>query len=234
MKKFLKITGLVLGLGILALFIYGWIKSEPLPEGVQGPKADTLAKKMLSALNENAYLNTRYLEWTFRGGANQFVWDKELGRVTVGWDENRVELNLSNPQKSKVFKNGNSISGDDSTKAIKQATEYFNNDSFWLVAPYKVFDKGTERSIVTLEDGSEALLITYTSGGDTPGDSYLWFLNDNGFPNSFKMWVSKIPIGGLEASWDDWIVSESGAFLPKSHEFGPMTLNMGDVKGYNK
>ncbi|MDT0607679.1 hypothetical protein [Croceitalea rosinachiae] len=117
---------------------------------------------------------------------------------------------------------------------IKKALKYFNNDSFWLVAPYKVFDKGTERSIVDLEDGSKGLLVTYTSGGDTPGDSYLWILNENGFPNSYKMWVSTIPIGGIEASWDDWVVVESGAFLPKSHEFGPIKLEMGQVKGYNE
>ena len=102
-----------------------------------------------------------------------------------------------------------------------------------MVAPYKVFDKGTKRSIVITEDGSEALLVTYTSGGDTPGDSYLWLLNDNGFPYSFKMWVKVLPIGGLQADWDDWLVSKSGAFLPKSHKIGPITLSMGDVRAYN-
>ena len=31
---------------------------------------------------------------------------------------------------------------------IKTATDYFNNDSFWLVAPFKVYDNGVKRSIV--------------------------------------------------------------------------------------
>ena len=115
---------------------------------------------------------------------------------------------------------------------IDKALKNFNNDSFWLVAPYKVFDQGTQRAIVELKNGTNGLLVTYNSGGTTPGDSYLWILNENGFPSAYKMWVSIIPIGGLEASWDDWLVTQSGAFLPKSHKLGPLTLSMGDVKGY--
>ena len=110
----------------------------------------------------------------------------------------------------------------------------FNNDSFWLVAPYKIFDEGTERSLVSLEDGSQALLVTYTSGGSTPGDSYLWLLNENEIPYAYKMWVKIIPVGGVEASWDHWTKMESGAYLPKSHKMGPITLSMGDVRGFNR
>ena len=131
------------------------------------------------------------------------------------------------------MKKGKSLPKDEGKAIVEKALAYFNNDSFWLVAPSKVFDAGTTRSIVVLEDGTEGLLITYNSGGTTPGDSYLWKLNPNGFPNSYKMWVKIIPIGGLEATWDDWMVVESGAFLPKSHTLGPVTLSMGDVKGYN-
>ncbi|MDT0539817.1 hypothetical protein [Croceitalea sp. P059] len=234
MKKFLKVTGIIIGLGLLLLILFGWIKSESLPEGSKSQEADLLANKMLTALNIEAYKNTRFLEWTFRNGANQFVWDKELGICVVKWDTYEVRLNLNNTSQNKVIENGVAINTNDKQKLIKKALSYFNNDSFWLVAPYKIFDKGTERSIVDLEDGSKGLLITYTTGGDTPGDSYLWLLNKNGFPNSYKMWVSVIPIGGLKASWDDWIITESGAFLPKTHEFGPLTMDMGSVKGYNE
>ena len=119
-------------------------------------------------------------------------------------------------------------------KTIKKAIDLFNNDSFWLVAPFKVFDKGVERRIVPMDDGTKALLITYTSGGSTPGDSYLWELQPNGFPISFKLWVKIIPIGGLKATWDDWQLTESGAFLPKTHSLGPIKLDMGNVKAYNQ
>jgi len=114
---------------------------------------------------------------------------------------------------------------------ITEATKYFNNDSFWLVAPYKVFDKGVERRLVTLENGNSSLLVTYTTGGSTPGDSFLWILNDLGKPTSYKMWTSNILIGGLEASWKNWITTESGAQLPTIHKVLFLALEMGDVKG---
>ena len=118
---------------------------------------------------------------------------------------------------------------------IKTAEKYFNNDSFWLVAPYKIFDSGTERRIVEYEN-KDALLITYTSGGSTPGDSYLWILNEKYIPTSFKMWTSIIPIGGVSGSWSDWKVTESGIKLPTKHILSlfDMEINMGEVKAYNE
>lgn len=233
MKKTLKVAGIILGALFLSAVVLLWIKHEPLPEGQAGPQADALAKKMLNALNHRAYKETRYLEWSFRNGANRYVWDKDLGKAKVVSAKVTVNLNLNDPSSSKVLKNGKKVHGPDRKKEIEQALDKFNNDSFWLVAPYKVFDKGTQRSLVTLADGSEALLVTYTSGGTTPGDSYLWLLNEDGFPYAYKMWAKIIPIGGIEATWDDWLVTQSGAFLPKSHELGPLTLELGNVKGYN-
>ena len=96
-----------------------------------------------------------------------------------------------------------------------------------------MFDSGTTRSIVPLEDGTAGLLVSYLEGGTTPGDSYLWKLGASGFPESYQMWVKIIPIGGLEATWDDWNVMENGLFLPAAHKLGPMTLKMGEVAGYN-
>ena len=233
MKKILKFLGIGIGVLLLATILFGVAIHESLPEGEKGSNADALAQKMLDALNHDAYQKTGFLEWSYQGGRNQYKWDKAMGRCTVNWDDYEVRLNLVHPEKSRVSKGAHSLGGPEKTEAIDKALANFNNDSFWLVAPYKVFDNGTTRSIVELEDGTEGLLVTYLSGGTTPGDSYLWQLNPNGFPNSYKMWVKILPIGGLEASWDDWIITDSGAFLPKSHTLGPLTLSMGDVKGYN-
>ena len=114
---------------------------------------------------------------------------------------------------------------------IEKAITYFNNDSFWLVAPYKVFDAGVERRLVKTQNNKDALLVTYTTGGSTPGDSYLWLLDDNGKPTAFKMWTSILPIQGLEASWSDWTITESGAQLPSFHKLLILGLEIDDVKG---
>lgn len=223
MKKLLKIVGGILALLIIAVGIYYFANNESLPEGVQGEKADALAKKMVAAMNKEAFDNTEVLEWSFRG-KNHYIWKKQEGIVDVSWDDHKVSLDLKDLSKS--------TGGDQ--ELIETALDYFNNDSFWLVAPYKVFDEGVERRLVTY-DGKDALLVTYSSGGSTPGDSYLWILDENGMPVSYKMWVSIIPLGGVSATWSNWKESNSGIKLPTEHTlslFG-MKIDMGDVKAFN-
>ncbi|MFT6795408.1 MAG: hypothetical protein ACJART_000541 [Maribacter sp.] len=232
-RKILKILGILIAVVLVGFITIYAVYNEKLPEGRPGADADALAQKMLSTLNYDKFKQTRFLEWSFQGGAHQYKWDKEKRNVAVSWDEYLVNLDLIAPESSLALKNGERLMDIESEAIIEKAVDYFNNDSFWLVAPYKVFDSGVTRSIVPLPDGTDGLLVTYTTGGSTPGDSYLWMLQPNGFPKSFKMWVNIIPIGGIEATWDDWAVMQSGAFLPKSHEMGPLKLMMGDIQGYN-
>ncbi|CAA0245025.1 hypothetical protein [Tenacibaculum maritimum] len=228
MKKLVKTVGILLLLLIVIGAIFYTRNNDDLPKGKQGAKADKLAHKMLNALNYEAYKNTRFLEWSFRG-KHFYKWDKKEHVVTVSWENTKVILNTKEPNKTKVFENGALVKNE---AVLKKATDYFNNDSFWLVAPYKVFENGIERRLVNYQN-KEALLVTYTSGGSTPGDSYLWILNEKGLPISYKMWVSIIPIGGTEASWSDWVTTQSGALLPTKHELSVGTLDLGEVKGYN-
>lgn len=233
LRKFFKI---VVGLFVLALVLFGIlyiIYNEPMPTGRKGPAADQLAQKMLEAVNYDAYKDTRFIEWSFLDGAHNYKWDKENGKVQVRWDNYTVNLNLNRPSKSTVKEDNTEVIGDARKDLIETATAYFNNDSFWVVAPFKVFDEGTQRSIVSLEDGSEGLLVEYSSGGSTPGDAYLWKLLPNGFPESYQMWVQIIPIGGVEATWDDWKIMESGVALPASHKMGPVTLYIKNLSAYN-
>ena len=230
MKKLLKITGIILAIVFIAIAIFYYTKNEKLPEGKQGTEADALANKMLKALNYEAYKSVEILEWSFRE-KHFYSWNKQENTVKVIWDGNTVLLNTVNPKESKY------LSGDNSSNEknlIQNATDFFNNDSFWLVAPYKVFDNGVERRLVNYND-KEALLVTYTSGGSTPGDSYLWILDENGMPTDYKMWTSLIPVGGVAATWNEWKTTDAGIKLPKTHTlslFG-MVLDMGTVKASN-
>ena len=222
-KKILKIIGLLITVTILATVLYCFAKNESLPSGTPGKEADELAKKMMSAINKSAFDSTEILTWSFRD-KHHYVWRNQEGLVDVSWNNTSVTVNLNDYSKSIG----------ESPKLIETAINFFNNDSFWLVAPYKVFDDGVERSIVKV-DNKDALLIKYTSGGTTPGDSYLWILDENYVPVSFKMWTQIIPIGGVSATWNDFITSGSGIKLPTSHTlslFG-IKIDMGEVKAYN-
>ncbi|QTD37364.1 hypothetical protein JL193_14890 [Polaribacter batillariae] len=230
MKKFFKFLGVILLLLIVAGIIFYFTKNEELPQGNQGKEADALAVKMYNAINGDAFENTEVIEWSFRN-VHHYKWMKQENIVHVSWDKNKVILDTKSPEKSIVFMNDKETKN---TEIIKKATDFFNNDSFWLIAPYKIFDAGTERRIVNYEE-KDALLITYTSGGSTPGDSYLWILDENFLPTSYKMWTNIIPIGGISATWNHFKNTEAGIKLPTKHKLSllGMEISMGNVKAYN-
>lgn len=229
MKKVLLYIAAIL----LILVIGGYLTlNEKLPAGENPTKADELANKMLKALNKSAWDSTSVVAWTHKGG-HQFVWDKKKQMVEVKWGENNVLLNLKEWNKGKAFSEGKEITDSQLDVLRGKAWSIFCNDSFWLIAPYKVFDEGVSRKIVKTEDGAEALLASYSTGGVTPGDSYLWILDANGVPKAFKLWVKVIPIGGVSATWDNWKTTQTGAIIAQNHKLGPLDLNVTDLRTGN-
>lgn len=228
--KWLKRIGIFLGILIAAMLVLYWVKNEPLPKGQTGPEADQLAQKVWTAINKTAWDSTGAISWGF-AGRHGFVWDKKRHFTKVVWEDYVVLINLHQVT-GVAYKAGEAIADkSENDKLVQEAWGYWANDSFWLNAPAKVFDNGTSRSIVQLEDGSDGLMITYASGGVTPGDSYLWILDENGLPKSYKMWVKIIPLGGVSATWEDWKTLSTGAKIAGSHKLGPLTIEVTDVKG---
>lgn len=235
-SKFKKIVKIVVGaitfLTLPTLLFFGFIYlkyNEDLPIGKTGAEADLLANKMLKALNYDNYKATDYIEWTFKN-RNSYKWYKSADSCEVNWKHFKVMLNFNKIESSKVYVANQLYNGIEKQKYITKAESYFNNDSFWLVAPYKVFDKGVTRSVVKTKQNTKALLVTYNSGGTTPGDSYLWYLDKNGMPKSYKMWVDIIPIGGLEASWENWTTSTSGISLSTFHKLLFLDIEITNIK----
>ena len=227
-KVFLYISAIILLLLASGYFIL----NEKLPTGDNPAKADELANKMLKALNKAAWDSTNVVAWTHKGG-HQFVWDKKNQMVQVKWDKNDVLLNLKDWNKGKAFSEGKEITDSQLDVLRGKAWAIFCNDSYWLIAPYKVFDEGVTRKIVKAEDGTEALLASYSSGGVTPGDSYLWILDKNATPTAYKMCVKILPIGGVSATWEDWKTTETEAIIAQNHKLGPLDLNVTDLRTGN-
>lgn len=218
MKKFLKYTLGVLAVLALSLVIAFFTFNKKNPSGQSGEAADQLAQKMMQAINKPAWDSTSWVKWTY-ADRNSIVWDKKNGQAQVTWDEFRVVLSTAD-QSGSAFKNGVELHGEAAEETLQSAWSRFCNDSFWLNAPAKAFDAGTQRSLVPLKNGKMGLKIQYLEGGVTPGDSYLWELDDNGLPINYEMWVKILPLGGLSATWEDWVTLPTGAKIATLHQIG--------------
>ncbi|WP_020533784.1 hypothetical protein [Flexithrix dorotheae] len=228
LKKILKFTGLVVLAILIIIFLWGFISHEKEPLGKEGPEAEQVAQNMLKSINEPAWDSTKLVAWTFKG-MHTYLWDKERNFVKVSWGEKEVLVNMDSI-KGKSYENSTEITGGENQKLVDKAWAYFCNDSFWLNAAAKLYDPGTERSLVTLEDGRKGLKISYSSGGVTPGDAYVWLYDENFQPTSWKMWVSIIPIGGLEFTWEDWKTLSTGAKVATLHQNDLLDIEITDLK----
>lgn len=216
MMRAFQILGAILILGILAVVVVVYSMNEPRPEGRPGPEADALARSMEAAVDKEAWERTGAVKWSFFE-QHHYVWDRARGLVELQWGESRALFRTAD-QTGRVWSNGVEQGEDDAKEALRTAYAYWINDSFWLNPVVKLFDPGTERSVVELEDGRDALLVSYTSGGVTPGDAYLWIPGPDGLPAAWRMWVQVIPIGGIEVSWEGWTELRTGAKISTEHE----------------
>ncbi|GAA4271758.1 hypothetical protein U6A24_14310 [Aquimarina gracilis] len=230
--KLLKILALsTITLIIIAIATLYFSLNQELPQGTTGTEADNFALKIQEAVKHKSYLNTDYIQWSFRN-KHHYLWNKKQGTAKVQWEDYIVHLDLNYPEKS--YLENKNIKKEKKKELITTAFAYFNNDSFWVVAPHKLFDKGVTRQLITLEDTSKGLLVTYSTGGTTPGDSYLWKVDENYVPKSYQMWVSIIPIGGIEATWNGWTSTESGAYLSQKHELLGFGIPISNLRAWNK
>jgi hypothetical protein len=227
-KGLLKGLGIIIVLLLVAFVGLYLAYNEPLPEGKQGAEAEALAQKMLTAVNADAWERTNYVEWTFLG-MHEYVWDKMRHLVEVTWGDNRVLLNPTT-MKGKIYKDGKEQPQNQAT--LETAYSYFINDAFWMNGFAQIRNGSPELRAVDLEDGTQGLLVTYSTGGVTPGDSYLWLLDGTGLPKAWKMWVGIIPIGGLEVSWANWETFSTGAKVATSHDAGIADIALTKVKAY--
>jgi hypothetical protein len=201
---------------------------KAITEKDTGPRADSLAHSIMKASGYDAWQQTAIVSWTF-ADKNKHIWDRERKYSRVEWGKTIVMFNHTTMQ-GKAWNDGEAVEGEELRKLIDNAYNSWANDSFWLNPFEKLYDQGTERAYVKTEEGNDALLITYTSGGNTPGDSYLWICDETGLPIAVKMWVSIIPIKGIHVSWEEWQTLLTGARTAGLHKLSFIKLRLTDIK----
>lgn len=226
MKKILKILGIVFLVLLIGAVVAFFVFNEKEPVGTSGADADAMAQKMVDAVNGDAWESTKWVSWSFLD-MHHYVWNKERDLVRVAWDNYEVLLDTKT-QEGAATEAGLQITGDQKEDLLSNAWNFFCNDSYWLNPVVKAFDPGVERSVVNLEDGSQGLKVKFTSGGTTPGDAYVWMLDEKGMPQHWKMWVNIIPLGGIGNSWEGWKELPGGAKISTTHKVMGRSVQMID------
>lgn len=162
-------------------------------------KADSVAYQLMKAHGADALASAPYLRFNFafespdetRVIARHF-WDRSSGDYRVEWEggEDSTYVALVNVQEveeetpdGNVYLNGERLDGEAAEEARRSAYGRFVNDTYWLLAPTKLFDPGVNRQY--LPDSSTAdhdvLHVTFGDVGMTPGDEYwLYVSTDTG------------------------------------------------------
>lgn len=217
--KFIKYLVLLLLLLAVVGFIAVKAFSVQEPKGLGGAEADSLALEVMHRLNKPAFDTLPYLQWEFFRAGQKYFWDKKQNKAVIEWGDNKVVMDLDS-QEAQCYTSGVEQSGAAHDKLKAKAWSNWCNDSFWLIAPFKMMDPGTTRELVELESGGKGIKVTYGGGGVTPGDSYLWELDKNLRPTGWKMWTSIIPVKGIYSKWSGWEEHQGIPFSTKHTIFG--------------
>jgi hypothetical protein len=228
-RRVLVVLGAVLALAIAACLIGYVVLDSPRPVGTPGPRADALAARIEASVAVDAWERTGAVRWDF-DGRQEHLWDRRRNVSRVRWGDIEVQQSLD-ARRGRAWEAGREVEGARLAALLDDAWTHHCNDSFWLNPLAKLRDPGVTRSLVRGSDGTESLLVSYASGGVTPGDAYLWRVGDDGRPIEWQMWVSVLPIGGVTASWEGWTSLSTGTVISTRHELGPMTLELGEVVG---
>ena len=200
---------------------------HPRPTGTPGPEADARARAIENAVDTHAFARTGAVRWTWRM-QRRHLWDRTRNLARVRWGRHEVLLDVHR-QAGRAFTDGQEVTGDRAGTLVRKAYKAFINDSFWLNPLPKLFDPGVTRSVARHE-GADALLVHFSSGGVTPGDSYLWILDEHRRPRAWRMWVSVLPIPGVEMTWEGWTRLPTGAWISTSHRLrGREVLTISDL-----
>ncbi len=185
-------------------------------------KADAVGKEFLAALGgPGAWERARQFQFDFvveRDG-------KAVARLSHAWDRYTGDYRLAGTEKTgapftvyfnvntkqgKAFVNGKPAEPGEQEELLKMAYERFINDTYWLLAPWKIFDPGVHLSY----DGEkpcptggtcDVLKLSFENVGLTPKDIYwLWITRDGRQMVAWQYVLDGAQEPATTALWKDW------------------------------
>ncbi|NBC16492.1 MAG: hypothetical protein GVY18_04150 [Bacteroidetes bacterium] len=187
--------------------------------------ADTLALRALDYVGGPAtWAQLPYLGFDFaieRDGDRQLVarhlWDRQSGayrlETPAGEDSLFVTLFDVNTREGTVYLDGSPVDSTTQAAQLDAAYRRFINDTYWLLAPTKLFDPGVQRTFVpdSSTADAEALRLTFGDVGLTPEDQYWLFLDPD--TGQLQRWTFLLQDQDTprHATWTDYASVETPA-----------------------
>ena len=192
-------------------------------------KEPPLATELWKASGGDNWGKVKQIDFTFaveQDGKTLFsaqhAWNVATGTDTVKWTdkqgkEHNVTVNLAGaPQEGEA----------------KDAYARWVNDSYWLLAPLKIRDRGVKVEASGPKDLNgttlETIQLSFESVGLTPTDRYVFYIDpETKLP---RAWDYIPQTGdGLQATWEKF-QNFAGLNLATEHNFKGKTIKLVDVK----
>lgn len=176
MKNILKTAMVVVALVFSSMNVSAQAKDK---------KANAIVKEMLGAMGGTKnYDATHFIQWDFVN--RKLSWDKWTGDVRIeNPSAKQVILVNINTLKGKVYENGALVTDENKANLLlEKGKNWWINDAYWLVMPWKLQDPGVTLSYVkteTLPNGKTAdiLQLTFDSVGVTPENKYWLYVGQD-------------------------------------------------------
>lgn len=202
-------------------------------------EANAIVPEILKAMGgADQYDKTHFIKWDF--AKRTLYWDKWTGNVRVeSPGENLVILVNINTLKGKAFENGSLVTDEEKTKALlTKAKNWWINDSFWLVMPWKLQDPGAMLTYVKtakLPNGkmADVLQLTFDNVGVTPDNKYLLYVDKK--DHLIKQWAYFENFNDPEPSftrpWDNYQKAGNILLSFDRSDFGPTNVEVKQEMG---
>lgn len=228
-RRWWWIAGLVLVGGSIVFYV---TNCSLIPHGVEGPGAERLLARMKAATNVRAFTHhTAAVEFDF-DGRHQIVWDRRRGLAEVRFRKNdrAIRVQIATDRSRVVAWEGERRIADETRLAalLQTAYKFFINDAFWLNPVFHIDQPSARRFLVSPNE----LLVRFDSGGVTPGDTYLFRVDERYRVKRMTMWVRILFIKGLRVIFDDFVRTETGVELATSHRILFYNLKLRGVRMY--
>lgn len=150
-------------------------------------------------------------KWNVAAGTDNVKWKDKEGK------DHEATANLANPAKE----------GDE-----QKAYARWVNDSYWLLAPLKIRDKGVKVEAGGPKDmggtSMETINLSFDSVGLTPTDRYVFYIDPQ--TKLPKAWDYMPADGkGMQATWEKF-QDFGGLMLATEHNFNGKTIRLTDIK----